>query len=77
MLPFSESIWNPPSDFVPLLAVVELVLFCAFLFVTGLAFISLRPTYVEESFLHPASFQKELPRHMSMLFSPFFLRFLP
>ena len=36
----------------------------------------IRPTNVEESFLQPTSFQKQLPRNITMLFIPIFLRFL-
>ena len=52
LLPLSKSPWNLPSDFVPFWAMVEPVLFCAFLLVTSLAFTSVRPTNVENSLLH-------------------------
>ena len=55
---------------------VEPVLFCAFFFVTGLTLTFVRPTNVEESFLHPTSFQYQFSGHVSMSFSPPFLRLL-
>ena len=62
-----------PSDFVPFLKMVYPVRFCSFLLVTGLARTLIRPTNVEESVLHPASFQYQFPGHVPMLFSAFFL----
>ena len=73
MLPLSASIWNRPSDFVPFWATVEPVHFCAILFVTGSALALIRPTNVEESLLHPASFQYHFSGYFPMLFSPFFV----
>ena len=55
---------------------VEPVLFCAFLFVTGLTLTSIQPTNVEKSLLHPASFQKQFSGHVPTLFSPRSLRLL-
>ena len=69
MLPLSECLQNLPSDFVPFWTVVKPVLFCAFLLVTGLTLAYIRPANVEESLLHPASFQNQFSGNLSVLFS--------
>ena len=48
----------------------EPVLVCAFLPLTSLPLTGVRPSFGELSFLRPASFRKDLPGHMSVLFSP-------
>ena len=78
LLPLSEGLRDLPSDFVPFWAMLEPVLFCAFRLVTRVAFTLMRPTNVEESFLHPSSLQKSFSCYSSMFFfSPLFLRLLP
>ena len=61
---------------VPFWTMVETVFFSAFLLVTSLTFTFIRPTNVEQSLLHPASFQNQFSCNVSMFFSPIFLRLL-
>ena len=46
LLSLSESPWDLPSDLVPFWPMTKPVLFCAFLFVTGLTFTFIRSTKV-------------------------------
>ena len=70
MLPFPESFQNTSPHCVPFPTVVEPLLFCTFLLLTSLTLTVVRPSNIEYFFLRPASFQNDLPCHISMLFSP-------
>ena len=71
MLQLPENFWNLSSDFFSFWAVVEPVLFCAFLLVKGLTLTGVRPINIEQSLLRPSTFQEHLPVYIAMLFSPF------
>ena len=80
LLPFPEGFRNTSPHCVPFRTVVKPVLPCAFLHLASFTLTVIRPIQSRKSFFCvqtvQTSFQKDLPGHIAMLFSPILPHFL-